>query len=234
MNILTIIPARGGSKRIYKKNIRPLAGIPLIGWTIEAALRARIPQRVIVSTDDANIAQVSKSFGAEVPFMRPAEIASDTATSIEVVLHALEWWVSAENTTPDMIMLLQPTSPLRTTGDIEAAFDLYQDKTAEAVVSVCDIQHPITWVKKIGSHGELLHWQANRQTLPGEEGERLCRLNGALYLIAYKTLLRERTFIPTRTFAYVMPPDRSIDIDTPWEFRLAELVLKDRDVLQSL
>lgn len=232
MKILTIIPARGGSKGIHQKNIRSLAGKPLIGWTIEAALSAQTPQRVIVSTDDAIIAQVARSLGAEVPFLRPAEFATDTAKTLDVVMHALDWLEREENFIPDAILLLQPTSPLRTSEDIDVAVGVYQRKAAAAVVSVCEVQHPVEWLKRIGPDQELLPWQTGPQITRRQDGEPLVQLNGALYLVSSSALLHQQTFTPDRTFAYVMPPERSIDIDSLWEFHVAELILGGSDAIQ--
>src|SRR3990170_965342 len=119
--VLAVIPARGGSKSIPRKNIKPLGGKPLIGWTIDAALQSRMLSRVIVSTDDAEIAQAARECGAETPFLRPPELAQDDSSSISVVLHALQWLEEQEHFSPDYVLLLQPTSPFRNAHDIRAA-----------------------------------------------------------------------------------------------------------------
>lgn len=159
--ILGLIPARGGSKGIPRKNIKLLAGKPLIAWTIEAALDSSCFARLIVSTDDAEIASVARQYGAEVPFLRPAELASDAASSMDVVLHGLDWLAQAAQSLPGLVMLLQPTSPLRTPEDIQAAITLQTEKNAEAVVSVCEAAHPVQWLRRLGPEGELLPYQTD-------------------------------------------------------------------------
>ena len=226
--IVAVIPARGGSKGVPRKNVKLLAGEPLIGWTIAAALATRDVVRVIVSTEDPEIAEVARRCGADVPFVRPLELALDTATSIDVAVHALDWMQQTEHGEPAIVLWLQPTSPLRTTDDIAAAIALQQRTSAAAVVSVCAAAHPPQWLKRLGPRGELLPWQ------PGPEPERrqdtasLYQLNGAIYLVQTTALRQQRTFAPEGTLAYVMPMDRSLDIDTPWDFYLAELILQDR------
>lgn len=227
--ILALIPARGGSKTIPHKNIRPLAGKPLIAWTIETALACPILDRVIVSTDDQSIAEIARRYGAEVPFLRPAELGQDDTPGIEPVLHAVHWLDERESYRPDYVIVLQPTSPLRTREDIEAVVKLAQERQADAVVSVCFARHHPYWVKRITEDGRLAdflsldHVYTRRQDLPP-----VCVLNGAIYLVRRQVLLERRTFYTDRTYAYVMLPDRSMDIDTPWDFCLADLILTEK------
>ncbi|HET9913914.1 MAG TPA: acylneuraminate cytidylyltransferase family protein, partial [Anaerolineales bacterium] len=143
MTIIGLIPARGGSKTIPHKNIKPLVGKPLIAWTIEAAKKCRALSRVIVSTDDAQIAEVAQQWGAEVPFLRPAELAGDATSSLAVVLHLIQWLKKHDGAVPEYILLLQPTSPFRTTEDLDAAIELAETRKVNAVVSVCETDaHP--------------------------------------------------------------------------------------------
>jgi len=226
--VIAIITARGGSKSIPKKNITLLAGKPLIAWTIETALRSTGLNRVIVSTDDTEIAEVARQWGAEVPFMRPAELAQDDSPHIPVMVHAVEWLESHEDMRPDYVLLLQPTSPLRSTEDIDGATRLAFEKDADSVVSVCQaFSHPYL-TKRIAPDGRLLDF------VPKPEGY-LCRqalpqayaVNGAIYLVRRDVLIERQTFYTERTYAYVMPQQRSLDIDTPWDIHLANLILKD-------
>ena len=131
--ILGLITARGGSKGIPGKNIKPLAGKPLIAWTIEAANNSRLLSQVIVSTDDNEIARSAQAWGAEVPFKRPEELAQDQSSHLDVVLHALQWYQLQHRALPEYVMLLQPTSPLRTANDIDAAISLAAQKQADAI-----------------------------------------------------------------------------------------------------
>jgi N-acylneuraminate cytidylyltransferase/CMP-N,N'-diacetyllegionaminic acid synthase len=225
---LAVIPARGGSKGVPRKNLRLLAGKPLIAWTIEAALGAPSLRRVIVSTDDPEIAQVARRWGADVPFRRPSALARDETPGIEPVLHAVEWLAQHGGYQPDEVLLLQPTSPLRTARDIEAAIRLGRQTNADAVVSVTPVHEHPYWTKQLEPDGRLTSCAP-----PEEAGLRRQELppryvvNGAIYLVRSSVLLAAHTFYTERTYGYVMPRERSLDIDTSWDFRLAELVLQN-------
>jgi len=224
--ILGLIPARGGSKRLPRKNLLPLAGRPLISWTIDAARSSRLIEQVIVSTDDAEIRDASLAAGAEIPFLRPAEIASDTASTLEVLLHALKQLI-AQGQHYEYVVLLQPTSPLRTSADIDNAIELLLEKQADAVVSVCPTDHPPEWSNTLPSDLSMRHFfrpgiRATRsQDLPPSY-----RLNGAIYIFRIERLLRgESLEMDDNSYAYVMPRERSVDIDSELDFRIAELML---------
>lgn len=206
-----------------------MAGRPLICWTIEQALASLNLSATIVSTDDLEIAAVARDIGADVPFMRPAALASDTATSVEVALHTLDWWKENRGAEPEYLMMLQPTSPLRTVGDIDAVVALRQTIGGDAVVSVGPLEHPPHWIRRVGNNGELLPWLDQAMPPARQATERLYQLNGALYLIRTKTLREERTFFPSSVFAYCMPAERSVDIDTSLDFLLAEQLLLQRN-----
>lgn len=228
MEILALITARGGSKGLPQKNLRPLAGKPLIAWTIEVALASRGLRRVIVSTDDEEIAKISQQLGAEVPFLRPRELAQDDSDHIAVVEHSIQWLDEHEKTSPEFIMLLQPTSPLRTVEDIETSIKIAQMNDAIAVVSVCEIKSHPYLSKRILDDGRLIDFipfngkDFRRQVIPTVYAP-----NGAIYLNHCQPLFRERTFMPKGTYAYVMPPERSLDIDSRWDFHLVELILRN-------
>ena len=182
-HVLGLITARGGSKSIPRKNVVPLAGKPLIAWTIEAALQSHGLSRVIVSTDDEEIAQVAREWGAEVPFLRPAELARDDSPHIPVVVHAVEWLESHEDMRSDYVLLLQPTSPLRSTEDIENAIRLALEKDADSVVGVCEASSHPYLTKRITADGRLQDFGPRpegylaRQSLPPAY-----IANGAIYL----------------------------------------------------
>jgi len=227
--VIAIITARGGSKTTPRKNIIPLAGKPLIAWTIEAARASRRLSRTLVSTDDAEIAQIAAKWGAEVPFLRPSELAGDSTPHILAVEHAIRWLDETEGTRPEYVLLLQPTSPLRTGEDIDAVIAIAEEREAVAVVSVCPMERHPYLSKRILADGTLADFVTSdiaylrRQDLPPAYA-----LNGALYLNRRESLLRDHTFVPPGTLGYVMPPERSLDVDTPWDFHLIELVLQDR------
>ncbi len=220
--ILALIPARGGSKGIPRKNIKPIAGRPLIGWTIAAARACSRIAQVVVSTDDAEIAQVAAGCGATVPFLRPAELARDDTPGVAPVLHAIE-----QLTGYDYVMLLQPTSPLRSVQDIEAAIDLAFARNADSVVSVTEPDaHPM-WTFQLDEAGHLrrlldMPSAVRRQDLP-----LVYALNGAIYLARIEWLRRTGMLVTPDTLALPMPRERSVDIDTPMDWKFAEILLKD-------
>jgi N,N'-diacetyllegionaminate synthase len=220
--VLAVITARGGSKGIPGKNTIPLAGKPLIAWTIEAALRSRAGLRVIVSTDDEEIARVARERGAEVPFLRPSELAGDASPHIPVLTHAVNWVESHEKYRPDWVLLLQPTSPMRTADDIDAALRLAEEKQADSVIGVAPAKHPC-FLMQLTSDGRLEDYMPRPEGyLPRQRVPPVYAANGAIYLVRRDVLLEKETLYTDRTFAYLMPPERSLDIDTPAELRVAE------------
>jgi CMP-N,N'-diacetyllegionaminic acid synthase len=228
MNTLAVIPARGGSKSIPGKNIKVVGGKPLIGWAIIAALKAQEIHRVIVSTDSREIAEVARQFGGEVPFLRPAEIAQDDTPGIEPVLHAVEWCSQNEGYEPDFVMVLQPTSPFRTAEDIDEAVNLAEREKADSVISVTPVTHHPNWMQVIDDEGRLRDFVEGGSTVnKRQDMSPVYELNGAIYLIKREILLKKKTFFVDNTFPYIMPVEKSIDIDTPWEMHLAELLFED-------
>jgi CMP-N,N'-diacetyllegionaminic acid synthase len=225
MKLLAVIPARGGSVGVPRKNVRNLCGKPLIAYTIEAARQACSIEKFVVSTEDEAIAEAARSLGATVPFLRPQAIATDNTPAIDVALHALSKMPSF-----DWLLLLQPTSPLRTAADIEGIVQLCRERGASSAVSVCETaQHP-QWMYRCDSVQRLVPFSdvtpsARRQDLPP-----VYALNGALYLARADWLQRERSFIGSDTLAYIMPAERSVDIDTPLDWEWAEFLLeRNRD-----
>ncbi len=219
--ILGIIPARGGSKRMPGKNIAPMAGKPLIVHTIDAALQSGVIDRVIVSTDAEDIAAVSRAAGAEVPFLRPSALADDHVTTVEVLVHAIEWLHREESYEPEYVFLLQPTSPQRTAEDIRACVALLQEHAADAVIGVSDHAESPRVVTKNPDGTVTVTVHGGGPLPPGS-----LALSGAAYLIKTDVLLRGRSLHPPRTFPYFMPANRAIDIDTPEEFLEVERLLR--------
>jgi CMP-N,N'-diacetyllegionaminic acid synthase len=228
MNILGIIPARGGSKGIIGKNQKMLSDKPLIQYTIETALHSNLSD-VIVSTDDENIAAVSRALGIKVPFIRPAEFASDNAESIDVAIHALNFMKNLIKKRIDAVMLLQPTTPFRSIDDINNAIKLLsQHKDADSVISVVDVEghHPARM--KFINNGVLIDpvfcekvENQNRQEL-----DKMYIRNGAIYLTKSDVILN-RSYKGNKCMALLMPNSRSLNIDTETDFKLAEWTLKN-------
>lgn len=223
--ILAIIPARGGSKGIKRKNIRMLAGKPLIAWTIEAARRSEYLDRVILSSEDPEIISVAKKYGCEVPFVRPRALAGDGTPGIDPVLHAL-------NALPekyDLIVLLQPTSPLRSAADIDGCIKQCVSGNHNSCVSITEPEKSPFWMfladknSRIKPLIKLGKTADRRQDLP-----RVYALNGAVYVARSSFILKKRTLVAEGTAGFVMPRERSIDIDSPLDLELAALLIKGK------
>jgi CMP-N,N'-diacetyllegionaminic acid synthase len=228
--ILGLITARGGSKGIPGKNITLVNGKPLIAWTIETALKSTSLSRVIVSTDDEEIARISLDCSAEVPFLRPKELAQDDSPHIPVIVHAIEWLESNSNERPDYVFLLEPTSPFRTVEDIENATRLVREKKADSVVGVCKAPSHPYFAKQITQDGRLENYGYRpegylyRQILPP-----VYVINGAVYLVRRDVIVEKNVLITENTYAYLMPAERSLNIDEPWDMYLADLIFRDRN-----
>ena len=236
--VLAIIPARGGSKGLPGKNIKLLCGKPLIAWSIEAANNCSYIDKVIVSTDYKNIAEISKQYNAEVPFLRPDELAADNSSTVDVIFHAVDWLDKYQNYRPQFIVLLQPTSPLRKVEDIENAIRIIEDnkndKKIRAIVSVCETDHHPWWSNILPEDGRMENFlkpdilNKRRQDLPV-----FYRLNGAIYIAETDYLHKYNGFLGPDTFAYKMPRTRSIDIDSILDFELAERYIPMEKPLNS-
>ncbi len=224
--IIAIIPARGGSKRLPGKNIKDLAGKPMIAWTIEAAIQSDIFDHILVSTDDEEIAKISKAFGANVPFLRPAEISTDHATTNDVVTHMVDWIENKYGQTVSIVTILQPTSPLRTAADIAQAFNLMKDKSAKAVVSVCELEHPIQFCNQLGPDGCMDGFIDSKNSKRTQELEAYYRLNGAIYILDKSYVGHLANIYSSGTHAYIMDRKASIDIDNELDFQQAEFLIE--------
>mgnify|MGYP003700703691 CR=1 FL=1 len=221
MTTLAVIPARGGSKAIPRKNVRPLAGRPLLAWSIAAARAARLVDRVVVSTDDAEIAEAARAAGAEVPFLRPAELAGDEVHSVHAVLHAVDWLEAEEGRTPERVVMLLPTSPLRAAADLDRAITLLQERGAPSVISVCGAapHGSLRWLRD----GRLVPLdQGGERNFQRQEVEPLYAVNGSIYVADTAALREHRTFHIDGALGSIMPKRRSIDINSLEDFALAE------------
>ncbi|MEX0997212.1 MAG: acylneuraminate cytidylyltransferase family protein [Flavobacteriaceae bacterium] len=221
--MIAIIPARAGSKGLPGKNIKLLNGKPLIAYTIEAAQKSKNISRVIVSTDDNNIAEISKKFGAEVPFLRPDHLASDTALSIDVYEYTVKRLELEENISIESFIVLQPTSPLRTSQNIDDALKLFSQKNAFSVISYCQEHHPISWHKHIDKSGKIVPIFEDK-LLNRQEIKPTYFPNGAIYILN-KQVFQTRSYYGENSFAYLMQRRNSVDIDTLDDFEWAEFLL---------
>jgi CMP-N,N'-diacetyllegionaminic acid synthase len=227
MNIVAIIPARGGSKGLKRKNVLPLNGKPLIAYSIEAALKMDDIDRVIVSTDCEEIAEFAKEYGAEVPFIRPESLASDTATTIDVLKHTIDFLKQEEGYETDHILLLQPTSPLRSEKHVKEALNLYLENRCP-VVSVCLADsHPYLMRVKHGEYLVPFVDQPDKKATRRQDLPEVYELNGAIYLTDYHHLMNVSAIYKDKVIPYVMDKRSSVDIDDEIDFKLAEVLLKD-------
>jgi CMP-N-acetylneuraminic acid synthetase len=221
--ILGIIPARGGSKGVPRKNLRPLAGKPLIAWTIEAAQGSSLLDRVILSSEDEEIMETAQRHGLDVPFKRPPELARDDTPGILPVLHALEM-LSSENYTH--VVLLQPTSPMRNSEDIDGAIRLCIDRAAPACLGVCEAPHPPWWMFGMDADRKLSPLMAAKDIpLRRQDAPKAYQLNGAIYVAEIGFIKSSKGFIGPESLGYAMPGERSLDIDSELDILLAESLL---------
>lgn len=236
-NILGVIPARGGSKGITRKNLVPILGKPLIAYTIEAASQSRRLSRFIVSTDDEEIARVSRDCGAEVPFLRPSELATDSALSLHVMQHAIIEVERLEGKVYDVVLMLQPTTPLRLGSDIDAGIELLLASGADSVISVVGVgaYHPLR-MKRVLDNGRLANYieQGFEDMHPRQQLPPVYIRNGALYITRRDVLVNENSFTGKDCRAYVMPEERSINIDAESDIVLAEYFLRKETKEQAL
>lgn len=222
---LIVIPARGGSKRLPRKNVLLLAGKPLICWTIEAALKTKLNARIMVSSDDTEILGIAKQYERQglILHKRPAVLATDIVSTVEVMIDALEIEQSVGHN-PKTLVLLQPTSPLRNEEDILAALNSFNDSGCDdTVVTVCELDHPIAWVGTIDVKSRLqgIDFSGKRS----QEYQKKYRLNGAVYIASVSTVKKKRSLFSDNIKACVMPRERSIDIDELIDLKICESLL---------
>lgn len=230
--VLGLITARGGSKGLPGKNVRELCGHPLIGWTVAAGVAASSLDDLVVSTDSPEIAAVAESYGATAPFLRPAELASDTASSMDVVEHAVGW-LREQGRSYDYLMLLEPTSPLRDAADIEAALRFLVDSGATSVVGVCraDTIHP-AFMYRVGAGDRLRPFmpQASADALRRQDTEPLYYLEGSVYASRLPDLFERGGFNHSDTIGYEVPKWKSPEIDDIVDFMLVEAIIRHRGI----
>jgi CMP-N,N'-diacetyllegionaminic acid synthase len=225
--ILAIIPARLASKRLPKKNIKILNGKPLLVHTIDSVKKSQHVHRFVVSTEDGEIAQISQSYDAEV-IMRPLELARDESSTDDVIFNVLEQLHNKEQYTPDIIILLQPTSPLRTTKDIDNAIKTFLNTTGDSLISITEYDHSPYWAFRIEK--EFLKLEFTKKSLKrSQDLPKLYRPNGSIFITRVNTFLKIRSFYTNQIIPFIMPRERSIDIDDEFDFSIAEFLLKSSE-----
>lgn len=227
--MLAIIPARGGSKGLPGKNIKDLCGKPLIAYTIEAALKSKKITQVVLSTDDKEIAETCKKYGIEIPFLRPKELASDNSLIVDTYIYTVDRINKEQNKNYASVVALLPTCPLRTAEDIDKAIEIYEKKEADSVISFYEAPHPVQWYKTVDKNGILRSILPEGNRLANRQDEEKSYLpNGAIYVFSID-LLRDKKYYSDKTYPYIMPAGRSIDIDNLFDFEMAEFLLsKDK------
>lgn len=225
MNNLAIIPARSGSKGLKDKNIKNLNGIPLIGFSIDAATKSNIFTEVMVSTDSQLYADISKKMGASVPFLRSIEKSNDSASSWAVVLEVLERYLEKDKKF-DSVCLLQPTSPLRDANDIVSAYRLLEERNGDSVTSVCEVDHSPLWSMKLPEDLSLNEFNKECEDIPRQKLGKYYRLNGAIYIRKIEYSNKTIKLLNNNDFALIMKRNHSIDIDTIEDFELAEYYIR--------
>ena len=226
MKNLAIIPARSGSKGVKDKNIRDLCGKPLMAHTIEAAIASGEFAEVMVSTDSEQYSEIAQMHGAQVPFLRSAATSSDTASSWDMVEEVLTNYQKLGKSF-DTFCLLQPTSPLRTSGDIKQAYKIYKEKAEFAVVSVCEAEHSPLWCGHLPDTNEFINFVDTSKLQQRQAGRKFYRLNGAIYIVNIEKFKTDRKLYQKGSFAYIMSQVRSVDIDTELDFKLAEVTMRE-------
>ena len=223
---LGIIPARSGSKRLHRKNIRLLAGKPLIQWTIEAGLESNAIDDLIISTDDTQIAEIAKSCGGNVPFIRPKNLSTDSSSSYEVLTHAYET-LKKQGKDYSYIVMLQPTSPLRMSYHIDMAADFLEKKRADGVISVNQLNHPFEWTNTLPQSSEMLNFfEEIDVSQPSQKFLTRYTLNGAIYITDITRMKKEKSHIYGQSmYAFIMNDKDSIYIDTKYDFEIAEYLI---------
>ena len=230
--ILAVIPARGGSKRLPKKNIRFLHNKPLIAWTIEAAGGSHYVDDIIISTDDDEIIDIARALDIQIPFKRPEELATDDATSIDVVLHTLDF-LATKNQHYDYIILLQPTSPMRNSEDIDEGIRYFFDRKADSVIGVCEAEHNPIWSNTLPKNNSMDNFLPSRyNNMRSQELPIYYRINGAFYMTNTAVLKQYHSFfVPSNIYAFVMSQEHSVDIDTELDFIIASSLIHQRNTL---
>lgn len=224
--MIAIVPARGGSKGLPGKNIKPLAGKPMIAYTIEAAQKSRYISDIIISTDDSEIYEIALSYGAKATFLRPPELATDAAKAVENYIYTIERLNSEFGYHIDAFVVLQPTSPLRESGDIDRAIELFENKKADSVVSYTQEDHPIAWHKYLSEDHKFEN--IFDETIENRQAMRPSFYpNGAIFVFRFD-LIKQKKYYSNHSYAYVMPKKRSVDIDTIDDFEYAEYLMKKR------
>ena len=228
--MLAIIPARGGSKGIHRKNIKNFCGKPLIFWTIEAAIKASGIDRIILSTEDHEIAEICSQYKeVEIPFMRPNDLAEDTSIAIDTYIYTIENLRKEQSLHYSDFVVLLPTSPLRSSKDIDKAIDIFINKDADSVIGCRELEFPRNWILDINHQGKIYKESKHKELSNRQDNREIHIPNGSIYILNYEKIKKHRTYYFDNSYAYIMPSHRSVDIDTAEDFHYAEYLKRKID-----
>jgi CMP-N,N'-diacetyllegionaminic acid synthase len=224
--VLAIIPARFGSKGIRRKNIVDFCGKPLIQYSIEAAIKSKYIDEILITSNDDDVIELAFGLGINTSYRRPDELATDSASMVDVIKHALEWFKNKRNQLPDSIIILQPTSPLRVSSDIDNALRLFKKAKVESLVSVHKVsEHPYECIKSNSEIWTYLEYPKQKVFRRQDYEQDFFFINGAIYLLSTKFFLENNTFIDKgRSFLFEMPKERGVDIDTQLDLEIAKCI----------
>ena len=228
--MLAIIPARGGSKGLPQKNIKMLGNKPLIIWTIEAAAKAKNISKIILSTDDKEIAEICSKTNIEIPFMRPNSLAEDNSSAIDVYIYTMNKLKKENIYIQDECVVLLPTVPFVSAEDIDNAINLFNQNDADSVISTTKLDFPNEWILDV-TDSNLIQNTKNNISIQNRQNYKYGVIaNGGIYVLRHSLVSKERTYYFDKTLSYEMPPERSVDIDTELDFKFAEFLLGEKDV----
>lgn len=226
MRNIAIIPARSGSKGLKDKNIKELNGKPLMAYTIEAALESGKFDCVHVSTDSEKYAEIGRQFGADVPFLRDAELAGDKSSTWDALRYVVQEY-RKRGKEFELVTLLQPTSPMRNARNIREAYEVFEQKSADAVISICELEHSIQICNKLGENDSMYNFIDSNKVGARQLSDTYYRLNGAIYIQKTELLMNKQNFYNEKSYAYIMDQRHSVDIDNELDFLFVEMLMKD-------
>lgn len=224
MKVLFVITARGGSKGVPRKNIRMLGGMPLIAYKIIAAKKCQYENRIIVSTDDEDIAEVAKNYGAEVPFIRPAKLATDLASSVDVVLHTINWVNENSKEKYDYVCLLEPSSPFASYRDLNEALRLIRENDADTLLGMKEVDVTTNFIHSLDKDGKLsefYHAIKDLKSIRRQDQKKEYTMNGCMYIAKWEYFIKNKLFHSENSIPYIMPEEYSIEIDTILDYEIA-------------
>jgi len=232
--MIAIIPARGGSKGLKKKNITRLFGKPLIAWTIETLLKAKNIKEIIISTDDEEIASVCKEYDVNIPFMRPSRLSQDTSLAIDVYKYTINRLNKDFGYNINDFLISLPTTPMKNSSDIDNAINTFHTNKADSVISCAAISHPINWIINVDENKKITRFIKNipvKKMMNRQESVSQYIPNGAIYILKLENIIKYNSYYTENSLAYIMPKIRSVDIDTIHDLTYAEYLLKKKNKL---